>query len=64
MMLHDKDLSRQIEKWGKLLENRIDGHDAQLAEIYEAMENLLDKEADAAAEKKEWQNRKRIGFKP
>ena len=63
MLLMDKDLATQMENLSKRLDDRIDNHDAQLASIYEAMENLLDKEADKDAEKKEWQNRQRIGFK-
>jgi phage regulator Rha-like protein len=63
IMQVDKDLAMQIEKLSKRLDERIDNHDAQLASIYEAMENLLDKEANKEAERKEWQSRQRIGFK-
>lgn len=38
---------------------RVSQHDAQLSEIYDAIENLLDKKA---AERK-WNERQRIGFK-
>lgn len=41
------------------LKDRIGGHDAQLSQIYDALENLLD---EKAAERK-WEDRERIGFK-
>lgn len=41
------------------LKDKISGHDAQLSQIYDALENLLD---EKAAEKK-WEDRERIGFK-
>lgn len=41
------------------LKNRLEGHDAQLSQIYDALENLLD---ENAAHKK-WDDRDRIGFK-
>ena len=41
------------------LKDRIGGHDAQLSQIYDALENLLD---EKAAERK-WEDRDRIGFK-
>jgi hypothetical protein len=41
------------------LKNRVGEHDAQLNAIFDALENLLDK--DAAQRK--WDNRARIGFK-
>lgn len=47
----------------QLLSERIDGHDAQLNSIYEAIENLLDDKIDKDLEKENWINRKRIGFK-
>lgn len=47
----------------QLLSERIDGHDAQLNSIYEAIENLLDDKIDKELEKENWLNRKRIGFK-
>ena len=43
----------------KLLKERLGEHDAQLNQIYDAMENLLD---EKAAQKK-WEHRERIGFK-
>jgi hypothetical protein len=49
------DLREQIN----LIKERIGEHDAQLNQIYDAMENLLD---EKAAQKK-WSERTRIGFK-
>jgi phage regulator Rha-like protein len=43
----------------KQIKERIGEHDAQLNELYDAMENLLD---EKAAQKK-WEDRERIGFK-
>ncbi len=43
----------------KQIEETLGEHDAQLSQIYDAMENLLD---ETAAQKK-WENRERIGFK-
>jgi len=50
-----KDVSGQLE----FLKNRIANHDAQLNEIYTAIENLLDDKVN----QKDWQDRERIGFK-
>ena len=43
----------------KELKDKVGNHDAQLNQIYEAIENLLDEKT----EQKSWQERKRIGFK-
>ena len=50
-----KDISEQLES----LKNRIANHDAQLNEIYTAIENLLDDKVT----QKDWQDRERIGYK-
>lgn len=42
-----------------LLKQHVGEHDAQLSQIYDAIENLLDEKA----EQKSWQERPRIGFK-
>lgn len=42
---------------------RLGEHDVQLSQIYESLENMLDKETDKANEKLKWQERERIGFK-
>jgi hypothetical protein len=41
------------------LKQRIDEHDVQLNQIYDAIENLLDEKNN----KKNWEERERIGFK-
>jgi phage regulator Rha-like protein len=43
----------------KQIKERVGEHDAQLNQLYDAMENLLD---EKAAQKK-WEDRERIGFK-
>lgn len=43
----------------KELKNRIDEHDVQLNNIYDAIENLLDEKV----KQKSWEERERIGFK-
>ncbi|MFT3704373.1 MAG: hypothetical protein QM802_18535 [Agriterribacter sp.] len=48
------DCTEQLQK----LKVKIGGHDAQLNQIYDALENLL----DAKAAEKSWQERVRIGF--
>ena len=49
------DLVEQIKE----LKDKLGSHDAQLNQIYDAIENLLDEKV----EEKSWQERKRIGFK-
>lgn len=45
------------------LKERIDGHDAQLNQIYDALENMLDKKVEEEKKLREWSERERIGFK-
>ncbi len=45
------------------LKERIDGHDAQLNQIYDALENMLDRKIEEENKLKEWSERERIGFK-
>jgi hypothetical protein len=45
------------------LNERIGNHDAQLNQIYEALENLLDEKVEVQQKKNTWTNRERIGFK-
>ncbi len=45
------------------LKQRIDGHDAQLNQIYDALENMLDKKAEEEERLRLWEERERIGFK-
>lgn len=55
ILIEENDLRNQL----KQIREKIGNHDAQLNQIYDAMENLLD---EKAAERK-WDERKRIGFK-
>lgn len=55
VVLLQNDLKEQI----KLIKEKLGDHDAQLNQIYDAMENLLD---EKAAQRK-WDDRQRIGFK-
>ena len=50
--------NQQIIGQLKELKDRIGGHDAQLNQIYEAIENLLDQKAKVV----KWEERERIGF--
>jgi phage regulator Rha-like protein len=56
-------LAQQIEDEKRLLEQRIDEHDVQLAAIYDSLENLLDKKAEEEERLASWRNKERIGFK-
>lgn len=58
-----KDLFEKIEDLRKEMQTRIGEHDSQLAAIYNALENLLDTEAEKKAKEEAWKNRKRIGYK-
>lgn len=49
------DLLEQLRE----LKDRVGNHDAQLNQIYDAIENLLDEKV----EEKKWKERERIGFK-
>lgn len=42
---------------------RIDEHDAQLKNIYDAIENLLDIKEDERVKHRNWEIRERVGFK-
>ena len=53
--LNYKDLTEKINE----LREKIDGHDVQLNQIYDAIEGLLDDKT----EQKSWKDRERIGFK-
>lgn len=55
ILIHQNDIQEQL----KLIKEKIGDHDAQLSQIYDAMENLLD---EKAAQRK-WEDRERIGFK-
>ena len=55
ILLRQSDLKEQL----KIIKERLGEHDAQLNQIYDAMENLLD---EKAAQRK-WEERERIGFR-
>ena len=55
VLLLQSDMREQL----KQIKERIGGHDIQLNQIYDALENLLD---EKAAQRK-WEERERIGFK-
>ena len=59
MALQHKDLAERLEEIRKELHERIGEHDTQLAAIYDAIENLLDEKT----EKKNWEERNRIGYR-
>ncbi|MBL0180980.1 MAG: ORF6N domain-containing protein [Chitinophagaceae bacterium] len=54
ILLRQNDMKEQLKE----IKERLGGHDAQLNQIYDAMENLLD---EKAAQRK-WEDRERIGF--
>ena len=54
-----KDILEQLDG----LREKIGSHDIQLNQIYEALENMLDKKADEEMKLEAWKNRKQIGFK-
>lgn len=56
ILLRQNDLKEQLKE----IKERLGEHDAQLNQIYDAMENILD---EKAAQRK-WEDRERIGFKP
>lgn len=45
------------------LREKIGSHDTQLNQIYEALENMLDKKAEEEIKLELWEKRERIGFK-
>jgi hypothetical protein len=55
ILIQESDLKVQLQE----IKERLGEHDAQLNQIYDAMENLLD---EKAAERK-WNERPRLGFK-
>ncbi len=63
LTLEHKDFMAQLQKIKEDLHERINAHDAQLNQIYEALENMLDEQADKKVKELEWKNRKPIGFK-
>ena len=59
LAIHHKDLAERLEELRKELHEKIGEHDTQLAAIYDAIENLLDEKT----EKKNWEERDRIGYR-
>lgn len=55
VLLRQSDLTEQLYE----LRDRVGSHDAQLNQIYDAIENLLDEKV----EQRKWDQRQRIGFK-
>ncbi|MBS1610569.1 MAG: ORF6N domain-containing protein [Bacteroidetes bacterium] len=55
IVLQQNDLREQLRQ----IKERLGEHDAQLNQIYDAMENLLDEKAS----QRKWEERERIGFK-
>ena len=58
LVLQNTRFNQQLQQLRQELIERIGEHDAQLNQIYDAMENLLD---EKAAQRK-WEDRRRIGF--
>ncbi|HXR83170.1 MAG TPA: ORF6N domain-containing protein [Hanamia sp.] len=54
-----KDILEQLDG----LRERISGHDTQLNQIYDALENMLEKKVDEENKHELWMKRERIGFK-
>ena len=52
-----------VLKLVKELKERIDEHDTQLKNIYDAIENLLEEKAEESQKQIDWKERERIGFK-
>ena len=63
LAIQHKNFADQLQALREELHGRIDIHDAQLGQIYEAIENLLDQNADRKEKEEAWKNRNRIGFK-
>ena len=55
ILIQQSDLKEQLKE----LKERVGGHDVQLSQIYDALENLLDEKAA----QRNWDERERIGFK-
>ena len=60
LALQHKDLATQLGQLQQEMYERFGEHDTQLTAIYKAIENML---VEKEAEKKEWEERERIGFK-
>ncbi|SDD93539.1 ORF6N domain-containing protein [Niabella drilacis] len=63
LALYRGDFLQQLQSLRNDLHHRIDVHDAQLSQIYEALEKMLNTEAEKKAREEAWNNRKRVGYK-
>lgn len=55
ILIKQQDVTVKLDE----IKNRLEEHDAQLNQIYDAMENILDEKAS----ERKWDERDRIGFK-
>lgn len=58
-----KNLSEQINDLRMEMQKEFGERDVQIASIYDALENLLDKKEDEIEQRLKWEHRERIGFK-
>lgn len=58
-----KNISEQINDLRIEMQKEFGERDVQIASIYDALENLLDKEEDEIEKHLKWEQRERIGFK-
>jgi phage regulator Rha-like protein len=63
LVKHNNNLFEQIQELRAEIQTRLGEHDTQLAAIYDALENMLDKKQDEIDAKEKWENGERIGFK-
>ena len=58
-----KNISEQINDLRIEIQKEFGERDVQIASIYDALENLLDKKEDEVEQRLKWEQRERIGFK-
>jgi hypothetical protein len=58
-----KNISEQINELRIEMQKEFGERDVQIASIYDALENLLDKKEDEIEQRLKWEQRERIGFK-
>lgn len=58
-----KNISEQINDLRIEIQKEFGERDVQIASIYDALENLLDKKEDEIEQRVKWEQRERIGFK-
>jgi phage regulator Rha-like protein len=58
-----KNISEQINDLRIEMQKEFGERDVQIASIYDALENLLDKKEDEIEQRLKWEQRERIGFK-